>query len=74
MLITLDHTTTRSDDYYSTHKILVQETPLGTLSPKPRDRVHLPTYIVITTTVTITVCSCMSLLSVLRNQPWLGGK
>ena len=62
MLISqLDHTPTRSDDYYATIlKKIMQETPLGTLSPKPRERVYLRTYIIITMAVSITLCSCIS--------------
>ena len=65
----LDHTTTRIDaltyNYYSTQQYYVLETPLGSLTPKLRKRFHLPTYyIVITTAVIITVCSCISIVAI----------
>ena len=61
----LDHTATRSDtrtyNYYSTQQYYVQETPLGTLTPKPRERFHL-NIIIITAAVIIAVSSCISIV------------
>ena len=66
-LTDLDHITTREDastyNYYSTLQYYVQETPSGKLTPKLRERFHLPTYtIIVATAVIITVCSCISII------------
>lgn len=60
----VDHTTqsdTATYNYYSTQQYYVQETPLGTLTPKPKERIHLSIYnIIITMAVIVTVCFCIS--------------